>query len=703
MILGTQYYRPPFPDKGRWQRDMEDIARAGLGTVQLWACWGWIEPEPGAYCFDDYDELVALSVAAGLKVVISCVAEIQPFWIHRVVPGSEMVDHMGRDVVSSLRSECNVGLTPGGCTDNPEVRERMGSFLQALSSHYRDAANLIAWDCWNETRWAVQADGFVCYCQHTLRTYREYLEGRHGGLDGLNSAWNRRYRSWDDVQPGKLPGRPYTDLMEFQAFLTERAGKHAAFRWQMVRSGDPGHPVVAHCGNPSICSTGRNFEQALSRGNDWDIADSLDGFGSSHFPIWQDLSDVDLGTRLEAERSAVRSKPMWVSELQGGGARDGINVTEPVPADRQQRWVWSAIGRGAKAIIFWCWRDEVFGGESTGFGLVGADGKAGERLAALRATADVLERHADLLDAYKPDAAEVGVLFEESNYHLDWAQYGASCEMAGESVKGYLRVLERIQVPYEVVDAGHLEQLDGLRLLIMPWPLVVRPETAERVGDFVERGGTLLVESELGAYDERGFYHDANERELSLRLGIRSGGRRVVRSPEIVVRLEGGTFRLPTASWTEALDDGGAAVIGDVGGESAAITTKRGRGNVIAIGTFAGLAYSRERNRELERFVRRLVAESGTVPQLSSSEMDGEQLQWRLGRARQDRLLFVTSSGGPKEVILHGAEDLFATGGEVIDLIGGDSLAVRRVEGESGVKLKLPGHGCAVLRWTSGP
>ena len=84
---------------------------------------------------------------------------------------------------------------------------------------------------------------------------------------------------------------------------------------------------------------------------------------------------------------------MWVSELQGGGARNSIEVDEAVPASAQQRWVWNAIGRGAKAVIFWCWRDEVFGPESSGFGLSGSDGQAGERLAALKVTGDVLARH----------------------------------------------------------------------------------------------------------------------------------------------------------------------------------------------------------------------------------------------------------------------------------------------------------------------
>jgi beta-galactosidase len=699
MIFGAQYYRPPFPDRSHWKADMEDMRRSGLDTVQLWACWGWIEPEPGGYSFDDYDELVALADQAGLKVVISTVAEIHPFWIHREAPDSAMVDHMGRTVVSSLRHECNVGLTPGGCTDNPAVIEYMASFLRTIGERYRGAANLAAWDCWNETRWAVQADGFVCYCDHTLQAYRAYLDKRYEGLEGLSAAWKRRYRSWEDVRPGKLPDRPYTDLMEFEAFLTARAGEHAVFRWQVLHSADPDHPIVAHCGNPSVFSPGQDFEQAVARGNDWDLADALDGFGSSHFPVWLGISEVDLGARIEAVRSAVRSKPMWVSELQGGSARNAIDVTGPVTAAIQQSWVWSAIGRGAKAVIFWCWRDEVFGGESSGFGLNGADGHAEERLAALRTTGDVLGRHVGLLDAYAPDRAKVGVLFEESNYHLDWAQYGASCEQASQSLVGYLRALERVQVPYDVVDSGHLEDLDELGLLVMPWPLVVPPVVAERVATWVERGGTLLVESELGAYDERGFYHYAPERELATRLGLRSLGRRPIRSPQLVARVGEDSYRLASATWVEAFDPGDGAVLAKVGDEVVATRTNLGNGNVISVGTFLGLAYSREPNTEFERFVHRIVDESGAGPKLVLSDLDGSRLQWRLGTSGSQRLLFVIASEGPGEGTFRASADIFAPGDELVELIGGTRAQVGGGASESKVTLSFPANGVAVWSW----
>jgi len=183
MFIGTQYYRPPFPEKRFWDTDFAIIRDTGIDAVQLWVCWGWVESEPGIFKFDDYDELINKSQKYGLKIVISTIAEIHPYWIHRIVPDSYMIDHMGNKVISSNRCECNVGLTPGGCFDNPKVSELMGKFLETVAKRYSNEPNLIGWDCWNELRWNVNSDGFVCYCPFTKKKFREWLKEKYGDLD----------------------------------------------------------------------------------------------------------------------------------------------------------------------------------------------------------------------------------------------------------------------------------------------------------------------------------------------------------------------------------------------------------------------------------------------------------------------------------------------------------------------------------------
>ena len=37
LVFGTQYYRPPFPNRETWSSDLNLIAASGMNTVKLWA------------------------------------------------------------------------------------------------------------------------------------------------------------------------------------------------------------------------------------------------------------------------------------------------------------------------------------------------------------------------------------------------------------------------------------------------------------------------------------------------------------------------------------------------------------------------------------------------------------------------------------------------------------------------------------------
>jgi beta-galactosidase len=707
-FLGAQYYRPPFPNSKLWRPDMEKMAETGLDVVQLWVCWGWVESTPGEFRFDDYDELMGHAADAGLGVVLSTIAEIQPFWVPREIPDATMIDNFGHEVISSPRRECNVGLTPGGCWDHGELKERMGGFLSAVAGRYAGHEALAGWDIWNETRWAVQADGYTCYCHSTLAAFRAWLLERYGDLDGINAAWRRRYTSIDDVMPGKVPARPYTDLVEFEAFLAWRASDHLAWRAGLIRAEDATHPVTAHSAFPVTLTGSLPQEQAAARGNDFDLAELVDGFGCSQFPAWQGMNpawasgaDVELGARFESGYWAAGDSEAWVSELQGGGINNGFSVFEPVEGARQARWIWSALARGMKGIIFWCWRDEVFGYESAGFGIVGDDGKAESRLASLRRSADAIGAHRELLAGYRPDRPEVGILFSEGSYELEWAQDGNS-ERAQASVLGWMLSCERTQLPYRIVDADHLAELDSLKLLVLPWPLVIPDATAERILAWVEAGGHLVTEAELDAYDEHGFYRYGADRPLAGALGVAHKGRRQL-SEAPTIDLGSDIGSLATQTLVQAFEDFAPGVGGEIlargeSGEAVALARPYGSGRVLAIGSFPGQTAGAERSRPLERLLSREVAAAGVEPTLAVTPGDGEVLQWRMGTAEDgSRLLFVLSERPHTEVTLRSAS--FAGAGSAAELLGGGAWKVEVTDGVATL-VGRTGEDCvAVLNW----
>ena len=700
MNLGVQYYRAPFPEDNYWETDFKRIKDCGLNTVQLWILWAWVEPKPGRFDFSDYDRLVELAAQNDLKLILSTIGAIHPYWIFKEVGGGEMVDHMGQKVVSSNRVECHFGLTPGGCTDHPGVWERMAAFLAACATRYKDAEHVVGWDAWNELRWNVQSDGFVCFCEHTLERYRTWLSEKYEGLDGLNVAWKRRYGSWDEVLPGKLPMRPFTDMMAFNHFLTWRSDQLAIKRAGVIKAIVGDTPVTVHGGMPSPLHTGRMkaFEHALDRGNDWNMADAIDGVGCSSFPAWEREDDMDFAARIEFIRSAARGKAMWLSELQGGRACTNLHVTADFGPAQQQRWIYNGIACGAKTILFWCWRDEVFGKEASGFGLSGNDPHSADRLEAMKITGRFIQEQEGLIADYVPDSSSVGVLFSPQSYYLDFAQSG-SAAVASNSLRGICRALVRNRINYVVVEETHLEQLDELKVLFMPHVLATDPRTEEKLAEWVRRGGTLVTEAECGAFDSRGFYRYPSDRFLARMAGVEEVGRRHPADASLEVKRDAIDLKLPSAGFHSPWRKGGKAWAkgpdGDLITEIAV-----GDGRLVLCGAFLCRRYFEENTPDYERFIHLLVEIAGARPSVS---LEGEAAEapsgvhLRSGMSAGERIIFALLPEGIESAELRFPASYFGSD-RIEDLLGKRECEVRET-GEDLICTVRPLHwGVAVLK-----
>jgi beta-galactosidase len=261
-------------------------------------------------------------------------------------------------------------------------------------------------------------------------------------------------------------------------------------------------------------------------------------------------------------------------------------------------------------------------------------------------------------------------------------------------------LFERVQLPYTVVDGHRPTGLDGVRLLVLPWPLVVAPIMAAAIVEWVRAGGVLVTESELDAFDEQGFYRYPDDRPMACALGIRSLGRRRLEDDGTVF-IGAGDDReaIPSAVWLEAFDAANAEVLGtSESGETVATRHQLGAGWVIALGTFTGLGYSRGRHEGLEVFARRAAALAGVTPALTVSPADGELLQWRSGLSGRSRLLFVTAEASIDHVTVSGARELLND--QKIWSIAGGSVGVPRFTGgKFEFDVALSEDGIAVIAW----
>ena len=703
MHLGVQYYRAPFPNRRYWADDFARIRDCGLDTVQLWVVWGWVEPSPGEFRFEDYDELMAEADKAGLHVVLSTIAEIQPMWIHRILPDSHLVDHLGHRVPSCNRRETHFGTSPGGCTDHPEVWRRMETFLRTVAERYHTAGPLIGWDAWNELRWNVMAEmtgNRTCYCPYTIAAWHEWLREQFDDLDGLNDAWQRRYVDWADVQPGRHTAEPYTHMMSFQHFITVRASRLGIARANAIKAVDQVHPVTVHGDRPCMETEGNAGNFPLHRGNDWDMAAEIDGIGTSSFPKWGvnvESNWADFVDRIQATLSAARGRQVWLSEVQGGRASKGFTLFDPVEPADQQSWVWIGQSAGAQMLLFWCWRDEVFGQESNGFGMSGADGFAEERQAAMKRTAAAMTAHREMFDRYRPNLGNVGVLVSPHSMYLAWAQE-KSGDRVLRSVKAYAAAMTRASIPYRIVEEDHLDALHEIAVLFVPRAIVFSDEMETKLEAWVRAGGTLVCESETGAFDRTGLYTYPADRWLAGLTGVGEIGRRRFASPQVRVEMPAtGTFHLHADQWLTPMPGAGDAwAANDEGALVREVAVDSGR--VILLGSYFGTSDLPEGD-DFAEFVEALALRGGAARPAAVIDppVAGNTFPYvRIGRSGETDMLYVFAPATASEVTLQLAPDVLS-GDQARELLNGQAVTIE-TQGDQRLLRCRPGEwGIAVI------
>jgi beta-galactosidase len=417
------------------------------------------------------------------------------------------------------------------------------------------------------------------------------------------------------------------------------------------------------------------------------------------------MDDADFGMRVEFVKSAAREKKVWLSELQGGRSAIGFNIYDPVDGLSQQRWIWNGIACGADTILFWCWRDEVFGRESAGFGLAGDDGLAEERLRYMQVTGKLIEQHADVIDHYWPVKPQVGVLFSPQSYYIHWAQE-MNTDRARYSLLGYARALVRRSIPYQVVEEQHLEALEGLKVLFMPRAIVVDDSTGEKLLQFVKSGGTLVCESECGAFNTQGLYRYPADRFIAKATGVKEVGRRTLTQNEIDAVIGDNQFKLSATQWLTPWI-GGA-------GESWATHTDGdlirnipvGNGRIIVIGTYLGDAYLSSTAEKKAEWVDGFEGLVETIVHQGGCKTEIEVLA---PRPSVDSFLYVKSglSGGKRVIFVfyqpqHGEARLRLYPGVVqtqnlVDLITGEKVVLMETEDGKECCLRRPEWNFRVL------
>jgi beta-galactosidase len=642
--FGAVYFRKSNPPEQDWERDHKTAAQLGINIFRHWFLWASIENSPGKYDWRDYDRMVELEAQNHIKVVIEeQISAGEPEWMWEKYPHARRVNSDGSETYPAVNSGSATSSAPV-CLDNEDIRAQAEKFLTALVERYRDNPATLGYDLWNEGSFPV------CFCPATEAKFREWLKAKYGTLEALGRAWHRySFGDWESVHAPHGTGG-YPDSLDWLAFRRDDSIRLLRWRTEVIRRLDKRHKITAH-------------SEGLLSEIEWRTATEVDTYGYTWVASrhgndpWMQFQAVDL------VRGATREKPFWHAEATGGPLwmqpqLVGRPLEDGRSSDDKDVRVWSLIdmAAGATGILFTRWRPLLDGPLFGAFGPMGMDGSVTPRAEMAGQLARWTNSHAEIWKS-RPVKGDVGIVFVEESEDFNSVQSagvptgpgggrGGSAAGGGTAAGAYT---QSVQGAYQAffdsniqADFVSIDDIGEYPMIYLPYPEMLKNSTAQKLRDYVAKGGKLVSEGCPGYFGDGGTVGTV---QPNLGLDQLFGAREsyVQFTPDLLTKLTltvrdkqiGGQYFLQEYKLA-----GGQAAGQYANGHIAAVENTTGAGKTLLIGTFPGGAYYHGHAPATREFFAGLLAWAGVQQQVQSSD---PEVKARLHRGAGGTYLWVVN------------------------------------------------------------
>ena len=424
-----------------------------------------------------------------------------PYYVENMVP--ELAFHHARQAIydADFQQYSRTGekrfLIRKPCVDDPNFWAQVTPRLMAQASQNAPHHPLLY-----DLRDEPSLGSFVspmdyCFCPHTLRAFRVWLQDQYKSLAALNAEWDTAFSKWDDVVPlttfeikdreraALAAGRAenYAAWADHRAFMDYSFAKAIDRMRSIIHSKDPRTPVgIAGVQMPS--AWGGYDLWRLSQVVDWmepyDVANSraiLGSFLPEHAPI--------LATYFGSDAANLR-RTAWMRLLDGDrGAIVWDDDPERVILKSAANMPITQRGRDIRDIFE-------------------AIRPAAARLAPLHRIGDRIAIH------YSQASIRAQWMFDSREDGKTWPRRLTSYELEHSRIiqirSRYIKVIEDLGftpefVSYEQIERGELTH-SKYRALLMPGSVALSDSECARIEEFVRAGGLAVADSDVGILDE---------------------------------------------------------------------------------------------------------------------------------------------------------------------------------------------------------
>jgi beta-galactosidase len=472
LYVGVNYHPQDDKNPEKIKKDIELMKAAGFNVVRMGhLAWDSYEPSDGKFDFAWFDKVMDMMNKAEIKVILDIAIHPAPIWLHKKFPSIDVVDANGDVQYPNHRYMDDVG--------DPNYQKYAVRYTDSLTKHYGKHPALLAFGIDNES-----GDGPISYSETVRLRFIEWLKKKYSKLENLNNAWatqrwSRRLNQFEEVglpSTGAKNGAP-EKILDFRRFVSDEINQ---VLFKVLDKVNINAPNAQTNTNAWYYSWMKYFDYApiaysgkmTRQGEGFYSGNSLtnnDGIEGASFGI----------VRIQYESN----NPFWCSEF----------TTHNAVPNSCRKQAYASLMFGNQMVCGWTWQSMLAGEEQYLEGLIDWDGIPNRKYEEYKKIASEFNKIGKFLP-YKLQA-EVGLAF---SFPSQIASYSFPEQHEGQVGTCFSQFYKR-NMDVKMLDVRRSDL--KYKLLIIPGVTVMDSETAKKIRDYVNNGGTVIMTSYSAVVD----------------------------------------------------------------------------------------------------------------------------------------------------------------------------------------------------------
>jgi len=601
--------------------------------LPIWLKDGWDKYRPQPVEIAQLLNETRLNYDQGILTLLYC---LEPYGIS----GSYLPDNYPEVVAQAMdgtkpKNEGDL-LIPNQAA--PLYQEYLRQSHTVLGREFKDHPGVLGASVWEEMGWrAGQGPGkLVPQSAEDLKHYREWLKVKYGTIGRLNEEWGVDYNDFEDVKFPEYKEQT-ANFVNFQLWRNSETMKCAKIQYEAFKGAAPNQLVMGQKTYGDIGASSGYWKHAI---DNWALTE------------WTDVSreyssDVSFANLGRASCLAYGGKTM---EGYGGIACEFMHLkntnewhylsdqkgksTYPCfmkivfNGNKALHWETYDLWYGPYHIIHynkrWCEEGKTRDGKKTGYDSAGTADVVLEEGAMKSARAQQwVMRNASLVLPASVPKSDVAVLMTTASRmigHDPKGKLGGTKRLiqswvdnAGQDFYVLGNLFDNMHLTFDCVEERIIDEIFKYKALIVGYQAnVMSRKTAEKIKEYVKKGGTVLFYPEGGTWDSVNFQKDKTVNGISPGFGLsdlfaaKIDNEKIIEHSGIVVKKEISGYKAGETVMTNRyygvkLESTGGEVIA-VNEDGQPVLVKGANGKAWYFGGYLGLTYFQSFSSH-ERFV----------------------------------------------------------------------------------------------------